>query len=166
MKGLSIRKMILLVILLMAAGICLLLGIKVQQVTCGNVYILSSLQEGKTFLNSEISMIENEGIRLTYELRKVDAVNKQWMIKWILQIFICAGSLSFTVKITQLSWCAPPNYELLEKSWKDVLYRILEFYTLSGIEIDNMQFVNRWNLLTMIPQIVCIGTGFLFFIEM
>ena len=66
MKGLSIRKMILLVILLMAAGICLLLGIKVQQVTCGNVYILSFLQEGKTFLNSEISMIENEGIRLTY----------------------------------------------------------------------------------------------------
>ena len=47
MKGLSIRKMILLVILLMAAGICLLLGIKVQQVTCGNVYILSFLQEGK-----------------------------------------------------------------------------------------------------------------------
>ena len=100
------------------------------------------------------------------ELRKVDAVNKKWMIKWILQIFFCVGSLLFTVKITQLSWCAPPNYELLGKSWKDVLYRILEFYTLSGIEIDNMQFVNRWNLLTMIPQIVCIGTGFLFFIEM
>ena len=72
----------------------------------------------------------------------------------------------FTVKITQLSWCAPPNYELLEKSWKDVLYRILEFYTLSGIEMDNMQFVNRWNLLAMISQIVCIGTGFLFFMEM
>lgn len=347
MKGLSIRKMILLVILLMAAGICLLLGIKIQQVTCGNVYILSFLQEGKTFLNSEISMIENEGIRLTYvkylypessngfraeaapviatnenysyftgmeitegtffnhvqadrklsvvvlnetaayqffgnyecigeklyldqnafevigiireqgeqeeakiympdttaddlgiscsevnqlwcqftnmaeasmmiskmgysinemnilqidlcksvfmlrffivliligiilfirtfkavfnmanELRKVDAINKKWMIKWILQIFICAGSLLFTAKITQLSWCAPPNYELLGKSWKDVLYRILEFYTLSGIEIDNMQFVNRWNLLAMISQIVCICTGFLFFIEM
>jgi len=66
MKGLSIRKMILLVILLMTAGICLLFGIKVQQVTCNNVYILSFLQEGKTFLNSEISMIENEGITLTY----------------------------------------------------------------------------------------------------
>lgn len=100
------------------------------------------------------------------EFRKVDAKNKKWMIKWILQIFICAGSLLLTVKITQLSWGAPPNYELLGKSWKDVLYRILEFYTLSRIEIDNMQFVNRWNLLAMISQIVCICTGFLFFIEM
>lgn len=347
MIGLSIRKMILMVILSVATGICILLGIKVQQVICDNVYILSFLQEGKTFLNSEISKIENDDIRLTYvkylypeisngfraeaatviatndnysyftgmeitegtffnhvqadrrlsvvvlnetaayqffgnyecigekvyldqnafevigiireqwekeeaklyipdttavtlgipcsevnqlwcqftnmaeasmlickigysinemnilqmdlcksvfmlrffvmliligsilfvrtfkvvfgmgkELRKVDAVNKKWMIKWILQIFICAGSLLFAVKITQLSWCAPPNYELLGKSWKDVLYQILEFYTLSGIEIDNMQFVNRWNLLAMISQIVCIGTGVLFFIEM
>ena len=105
-------------------------------------------------------------LNMANELRKGDAKNKKWMIKWILQIFICAGSLLFAVKITQLSWCAPPNYELLGKSWKDILYRILEFYTLSGIEMDNMQFVNRWNLLAMISQIVCIGTGVQFFIEM
>ena len=347
MKGLSISKRILLVILLVAAGICLLLGIKVQQAICNNVYILSFLKEGKCFLNSDISIVENGGIRLAYvkylypeisngfraetatviatndnysyftgleieegtffnqiqadrklsvavlneeaayqffgnydcigeslyldqnvfevigivreqgdegeakvyipdttadtlgiscsevnqlwcrftnmaeaslmisnigysmsemnilrvdlyksvfmlrfftvlifigiilfirtfkaafsvakNLGKVGAMNGKWLIKWILQILICTGSLLFAVKITQLSWCVPPNYELLGKSWKDVLYRTLEFYTLSGIEMDNMQFVNRWNLLAMSSQIVCIWAVVLFFIEM
>lgn len=54
--------------------------------------------------------------------------------------------------------------QTIQNGWTD-------FFPLKGkkekvIEIDNMQFVNRWNLLAMISQIVCICTGFLFFIEM
>lgn len=335
MKGLSIRKMILLVILLMAAGICLLLGIKVQQVTCGNVYILSFLQEGKTFLNSEISMIENEGIRLTYvkylypeisngfraeaatviatnenysyftgmeitegtffnhvqddrklsvvvlnetaayqffgnyecigeklyldrnafevigiireqgeqeeakiyipdttadalgiscsevnqlwcqftnmaeasmmiskmgysmdeiditqmdlyigvfmqrffiililaviipfarilrevfgkakELRQGAGGNRNWIIKWILQIMTCVGGSILILKIIQLAWFVPPNYDVVGKSWLKIFYEILEFFTLSGIKMDNMQFINRWNLLSLLCLVI------------
>lgn len=346
MKGLSIRKRILLVILLVTAGICLLLGIKVQQAICNNVYILSFLKEGKCFLNSDISIVENGGIRLTYvkylypeisngfraetatviatndnysyftgleieegtffnqiqadrklsvavlneeaayqffgnydcigeslyldqnvfkvigivreqgdegeakvyipdttadtlgiscsevnqlwcqftnmaeaslmisnmgysisemnilqmdlyksvfmlrfftvlifigiilfirtfkaafsvakNLGKVGALNGKWLVKWIQQILICAGSLLFTVKITQLSWCVPSNYEFIGKSWKDVLFKILEFYTLSGIDIDNIKFLSRWNLVAVFFQIVCSWAFILFLAE-
>ncbi len=60
------KKIICLTILLIAAGICLLLGAKVQKSICDNVYILSFLQEDKTFSNSEISTLENKDIQLTY----------------------------------------------------------------------------------------------------
>lgn len=89
-------------------------------------------------------------------LRQKDVIEKNGTLKWILQIFTCMVSLLCTVKIVQLSWCVPPNYELIGKSWKDSFYAILEFYSLSGIKLDNMQFLGEWNLLSMLLLIVSV----------
>ena len=66
MKELSVKRMILFVILLGSAAGCLLLGLKVRQVTCDNVYVLSFKQEQKNFLSSDISIVEDNDVSFTY----------------------------------------------------------------------------------------------------
>lgn len=81
-------------------------------------------------------------------------INKKREIKWILQGAACVGGLICIIKIILLSWYAPPNYVVAGKDGMNVFYEILEFYALAGIEIDNMQFLNRWNLLSMLFFII------------
>lgn len=340
MKELSAKKLLLLVILLGSAGLCCLLGVKVQQAICDNVYVLSFIQEDKKFLSSDISFAEKEGISLTYvkylypeisngfrtetatviatndnysyftgmeitagaffngiqvdkkmsvavlneaaayqlfgnykcigeniyldqnafevigivkergnlnepkiyvpdrtvetlgitctevnqlwcrfsnmaevsmtmskmgyfineiditqmdlykgvfiqrfavllffaclfpfirilkvifskakELRQGTDRDREWTIKWILQIVTCVGGLVLILKAAQLAWFVPPNYKLVGKERTTIFYEILEFYTLSGIEIDGMHFLSRWNLLSLFCIVVCMISG-------
>lgn len=64
-------------------------------------------------------------------------------------IDVCVG-ICFIWMLIKISWCVPPNYELIGKSWKKVLHSILDFYSLSNIAIDNMPYFTQWNLDTLI----------------
>lgn len=70
MRKLSIRKIIakiiLLIVFLCMTGGCLLLGIKVRQMVCDHVFVLSFQQENQKFRESDIAGAENNGICLTY----------------------------------------------------------------------------------------------------
>ncbi len=90
----------------------------------------------------------------TKELRQGAGGNRRWIIKWIFQIVICVGGSILILKIIQLAWFIPPNYDVVGKSWLDIFYEILEFYTLSGIKMDNMQFLSRWNLLSLFCLVI------------
>lgn len=52
-------------------------------------------------------------------------------------------------KLAAASWCVPPVYELPGKSWRDVLYRVLDLYLLIHVRIDNMHFLNYWNIVSL-----------------
>lgn len=101
----------------------------------------------------------------TKAFRQDDTIDRRWITKWMLQTLTCMGSLVVTIKVVQLSWCVPPNYELIGKGWKDAFNTILKFYSLSGIELDNMQFLDEWNLLSMLLMIVSVMVFRLFFIR-
>ena len=66
MRGMSIKRILFVVILVGALGICLLFGLKVQQTACDKAYILSFRQKGKSFSNTVLSNIEDQGIDITY----------------------------------------------------------------------------------------------------
>lgn len=75
--------------------------------------------------------------------------NRAWFIKWFLQALVCVVGVIIILKVIQLSWYIPSNYDVVGKSWLNVFFEILEFYTLSGIEIEGMYFLNQWNLLSL-----------------
>lgn len=100
--------------------------------------------------------ILREAFAKTKELREDAGGNRSWIIKWIFQIAICVGGSILILKIIQLAWFIPPNYDVVGKSWLNIFYEIIEFYTLSGIKMDNMQFLNRWNLVSLFCFAICI----------
>ena len=53
----------------------------------------------------------------------------------------------------QLFWCVPPDYELIGKNFRDGFYTVLEFYFLSGVELDNMYILDEWNLLSILLSV-------------
>ena len=67
--------------------------------------------------------------------------------------------LFLILKIIQLAWFIPPNYDVVGKSWLNAFYEMLEFYTLFGIEINEMYFLNQWNLVSLLYMIVCMILG-------
>lgn len=80
--------------------------------------------------------------------------NKKQLILRSLQLLGLIGCIICTLQILKMAWCIPPNYYLNGKSGIQAFYEILEFYTLSGVEIDNMLFLDHWNLLSLFCFII------------
>lgn len=66
MKRIFGRKWLVLLILVGAAGICLLSWLKMQSAVCDGVYAISSQRDDRIFTETDIANIEKEGIDLTY----------------------------------------------------------------------------------------------------
>ena len=60
------RKLLVLLILVGAAGMCLLSWLKMQSAVCDGVYALSFQRDDRIFTETDIANIEKEGIDLTY----------------------------------------------------------------------------------------------------
>lgn len=86
-------------------------------------------------------------------LAQKDMKDRKCLTKFILQLLICAVSFLLTGKLIQHFRCVPPNYELIGKNFRDGFYTVLEFYSLSGLEPDNMHFLSEWNLLSMLLSV-------------
>lgn len=82
-----------------------------------------------------------------------DMKDRKCLIKFTLQLLICAVSFLLPGKMVQLVWCVPPNYELIGKNFRDGFYTVLEFYSLSGLELDYMYILKEWNLLSMLLSV-------------
>jgi hypothetical protein len=81
-------------------------------------------------------------------------INRKWVLISGLQISGLLGGIFFILKMIQISWCVPPSYVLQGQGWLHATYRVLDFYTLSNVKINNMQFLNHWNLLSLLFQIL------------
>lgn len=79
--------------------------------------------------------------------------DRKCLTKFVSELLICAVSFLLIGKMIQLFWCVPPNYELIGKNFRDGFYTILEFYSLSCVELDNMYILNEWNLLSMLLSV-------------
>ena len=66
MKGIFGRKLLVLLILAGAAGMCLLSWLKMQSAVWEGIYALSLKRENRFFTETDIANIEKEGIGLTY----------------------------------------------------------------------------------------------------
>ncbi len=66
MKGFFGKKILAALILVGAAGFCLLFGLKMQGAVCDGVYVISFQRDDRVFTETDISNIEKEGIVLTY----------------------------------------------------------------------------------------------------
>lgn len=66
MKGISGKKLLVVFILVGAAGMCLLSWLKMQGAVCDGVYAVSFQRDDLTFTETDIANIEKEGIDLTY----------------------------------------------------------------------------------------------------
>ncbi len=69
MKGMFGRKLLVLLILVGAAGMCLLSWLEIQGAVCQRVYALSFRRDDRFFTETDIANIEKEGIDLTYTLQ-------------------------------------------------------------------------------------------------
>ncbi len=83
-------------------------------------------------------------------------IDKKWMKTAALQILGACAGVFLIFMMGQAAWCAPPAYELSGESWKDVLYGTLDFYLLVDVDIGNMPFLARWNLVSGISLTVCL----------
>ena len=63
------------------------------------------------------------------------------------------------LKLIRVSWVVPPNYDLVGKELVNIFYEVLEFYTLTGMDLTGMQFLMQCNLLSLlffVVGIVCL----------
>lgn len=66
MRGLSVKKILTMLILVGAVGMCLLSWLKMEDAVCDGVYAVSFQRNDLTFTETDIANIEKEGIDLTY----------------------------------------------------------------------------------------------------
>lgn len=59
----------------------------------------------------------------------------------------------------KLAIYVPPAHELSGKSWRSVLYRLIDFYLLAGIDIGNLPFLHYWNVFSLLSFVVCLISG-------
>lgn len=88
------------------------------------------------------------------EVKQRGGISRKWVIKRLLQVVICMSSLIAVIKIIQVWYCVPPNYEVVGKDGKSIFYEVLEFYALSDIEIDNLYFLRQWNLMSLLYSVM------------
>ena len=69
MKGIFGRKLLVFLILVGAAGMCLLSWLKMQNAVCHGIYALSFRRADRGFTEKHITNIEKEGIDLTYTMQ-------------------------------------------------------------------------------------------------
>lgn len=95
----------------------------------------------------------------TKELWLSTEKDKIWYMEWIFQIVICMGGLVLMLKLIRVSWVVPPNYDLVGKELVNIFYEVLEFYTLTGMDLTGIQFLMQCNLLSLlffVVGIVCL----------
>ena len=90
------------------------------------------------------------------EVKRRDRISKEWVMKRLLQVIICMSSLIAVIKMIQVCYCVPPNYEVVGKEGINIFYEVLEFYALSDIEIDNLYFLKQWNLMSLLCSVMWI----------
>jgi len=93
--------------------------------------------------------------------KKDKTAGRKWVFICGWQVFGIVMGIILTLKVIQLSWCIPPYYELAGKSRLDLVYGIIDFYTLTDIEVNNMQFLSHWNVLSMLQMVICLISGLL-----
>lgn len=96
--------------------------------------------------------------RLVWKRIKAFRQNRNIDTKWIgisaLQIVGACTGIVLLWKAVEIAWCVPPSYELLEGSWKDVLYGMMDFYLLAGARLENVPFMSHWNLVSILSAVV------------
>jgi len=99
---------------------------------------------------------------VTYKVKNHDRTgSRKWVFTIGWQIFGLAAGIALTLKAVRLSWCIPPYYELAGKNPLDVVYGIIDFYTLTDIEVNNMQFLSHWNVLSLLQMTICLISSLL-----
>lgn len=66
-------------------------------------------------------------------------IDKEKMKTGMLQMLAACAGVFLIFKMAEISWCAPPAYELLGGRWKDVICSILDFYLL--VDMDSRKYV-------------------------
>ena len=93
MKGMFGRKLLVLLILVGAAGMCLLSWLEIQGAVCQRVYALSFRRDDRFFTETDIANIEKEGIDLTYTLQAYPDVSNGFRREEI-SVFLKIGRAS------------------------------------------------------------------------
>lgn len=87
-------------------------------------------------------------------IKRDEKIDKKRLKEGVLQILGACAGIYLLCKMVDISWCAPPAYELLGMKWKEVIYSILNFYLLADMDIRNMPFLAHWNLVSATSMIV------------
>lgn len=93
-------------------------------------------------------------IRKAEEMKRDGILNRKYMAVGILQIIGAVTGFCVIWELAEIAWCAPPGYELLGESWKNVFYGLLNFYLLTDVEIYNMPYFAHWNLLSILSMLL------------
>lgn len=94
--------------------------------------------------------------------------NKQWLKSKRLLAFglmICSViSIGIAYMVMKQAVYIPPVYELSGESWKSIICKLLDFYILAGININNMAYLYYWNVFSLLSFIICINSGMVIYI--
>lgn len=84
----------------------------------------------------------------------VSIERKRWLLL-NLNLVLLGVFLFLTVWIFRIGWCVPPYYILAGENGWELLYSVLDFYALAGVDVAQMNFLNHWNELSLVGMIIC-----------
>jgi hypothetical protein len=80
----------------------------------------------------------------------------QWRVKQFLRIAQCGIALIVTILLIRRSWCVPPYSSLAGESGMELVYAVLDFYVMEGMNINEMIYLKHWNLLSLLSFVICL----------
>lgn len=88
---------------------------------------------------------------------------KVWMGNSLITVFglLLGAVVGIGIAFTGIKLAAyvPPAYELSGQSWRSVLYKLVDFYLLSDIDISNLPFLRYWNVFSLLSFVICLISG-------
>lgn len=82
--------------------------------------------------------------------------NTKWWFPLICNVALCGVFVFLAVLIFRVSQCMPPYSYVAGKKGGVLLYSILDFYFLTNMNIEQIKFVNHWNLLSLVSFTICL----------
>lgn len=88
---------------------------------------------------------------------------KEWLKERVLLsfglLFGSAVSMGLALVAVKMAAYAPDAYELSGKSWRAVVYRLLDFYLLADVNISGLTFLRYWNMFSLLSFAMCLISG-------
>ena len=74
-------------------------------------------------------------------------------------LFGSAVGMSLAFVAVKMAAYAPDAYELSGKSWRAVVYRLLDFYLMADVSISCLTFLRYWNKFSLLSFVICLISG-------
>jgi hypothetical protein len=83
-------------------------------------------------------------------------ISQNWLLGQLMRIVMCVAVLVVEIMFIKRAWCVPTYSDMAGKNGLSFIYAVLNFYTLAGMNVNEMPYLEQWNLLSLLGMVICL----------